>query len=345
LRVTAVTVLADQTRLFVPASIDNQGRSNAMTTTVYFATNRVVSGPAEDYRNYGNGIVAPTDPTAVTFGTAFVDDADLSADTVGAIKSIQDITKGHFSDNATKDLSNPGRNLLIFIHGFANSFENAITRAAFNQQWFTQSLVAGADTTVVAFSWPSLGKLLDFPILTKDYMRDQMYAAQSGPHVMRFFANLEPIIKSARASGRRIFLLAHSMGHIALEAAVESWFLHGQGAANLFDEAFLCAADERYDSFGYPPPGRLSDLKQLAKRISVYYSTLDGVLCLSNVINGLRRLGQDGPKGVGNQTQFPPAQYRLVDCSSFADYDRNFQSSHQYYRRSPSARKDITSVM
>jgi len=316
-----------------------------MTTTVYFATNRVVSGPAEDYRNYGNGIVAPTDPTAVTYGTAFVENADLTADTVGAIASIQDISKGHFSANATKDLSNPGRNLLIFLHGFDNSFENAITRAAFNQQWFKQSGVAGADTTVVAFSWPSLGKLLDFPIFTQDYMRDQTNAGQSGPHIMRFFANLEPIIRSARASGHRVFLLAHSMGHIALQAAVESWFVHGQGAANLFDEAFLCAGDERYDSFGYPPPGRLSDLKQLARRISIYYSTVDAVLCLSNVINGLQRLGQDGPKGAGNQTQFPPAQYRLVDCSSFADYNRDFQSSHQYYRRSPSARKDITSVM
>jgi len=316
-----------------------------MTTTVYFATNRVVAGKPEDYRNYGNGIVAPTDLGAVTYGTAYVNEADLTADTVGAITSIQDVTKGHFSAGATTDLSKPGRNLLVFLHGFDNSFENAITRAAFNQQWLQQSGIAGADTTVVAFSWPSLGRLVDFPILTEDYMRDQTNAGQSGPHVMRFFANLEPIIKSVRASGHRVFLLAHSMGHIALQAAVESWFAHGQGAASLFDEAFLCAGDERYDSLGYPPPGRLSDLKQLAKRISIYYSPLDGVLCVSNVINGLRRLGQDGPKGAGNQAQFPPAQYRLIDCSSFADYKRDFQSSHQYYRRSPGVRRDITSVM
>jgi esterase/lipase superfamily enzyme len=316
-----------------------------MTATVYFATNRVIAGPAEDYRSYGNGIVAPTDPTAVTYGTAFVNDADLTADTVGAITSIQDISKGHFSTGATADLSKPGRNLLIFIHGFDNSFENAITRAAFNQQWFKQSGVAGADTTVVAFSWPSLGKLLSFPILTEDYQRDQTYAGQSGPHIMRFLANLEPIIKSARAAGSRVFLLAHSMGHYALQAAVESWFLHGQGVTSLFDETFLCAGDERFDSFGYPPPGRLSDLKQLTKRISVYYSIADAVLCLSNVINGMQRLGQDGPKGIGNPAQFPPAQYRTVDCSSFTDYDRDFQSSHQYYRRSPSARKDIAGVM
>jgi len=316
-----------------------------VTTTVYFATNRVIAGNAGDYRNYGNGIVAPTDPTAVTYGTAFVEDANLTADTVGAITSIQDISKGHFSAAATADLSNPGRNLLVFLHGFDNSFENAITRAAFNQQWFQQSGAAAANMTVVAFSWPSLGKLLSFPILQEDYLRDQTNAGQSGPHIMRFFANLEPIIKAARASGRRVFLLAHSMGHYALQAAVESWFLHGQGVANLFDHAFLCAGDERFDTFGYPPPGRLSDLKQLAKRISIYYSTNDAVIGLSGVINFIRRLGHEGPQNLHDATLFPPAQYRMVDCSSFNDYDRDFQGSHQYYRRSPKARTDIAGAM
>ena len=316
-----------------------------MTTTVYFATNRMISGAAEDYRNYGNGIVAPTDPTAVTYGTAFVKDANLTADTVGAITSIQDISKGHFSAGATADLSKPGRSLLVFLHGFDNSFENAITRAAFNQQWFLQSKVPAANFTVVAFSWPSLGKLITFPLLTEDYLRDQTNAGQSGSHIMRFFANLEPIVKAARASGQRVFLLAHSMGHYALQAAIESWFLHGQGAANLFDQAFLCAGDERYDSFGYPPPGRLSDLNRLAKRISIYYSTADAVLGLSGIINGIRRLGHEGPLNLHDAKLFPSAAYRMVDCSSFNDYDRDFQGSHQYYRRSPKARTDIANAM
>src|SRR5207302_10639165 len=107
-----------------------------LATTVYFSTNRVVSGAANDYRNYGNAIVSPTNPNLITYGTAFVDNANLTADTVCAINSIHDISKGPFSDQAIAAPSNPGRNLLIFIHGFANSFENAITRAAFNQQWF-----------------------------------------------------------------------------------------------------------------------------------------------------------------------------------------------------------------
>jgi|SRR6185437_11963997 len=317
-----------------------------MAVTVYFATNRVIVGDPTDYRHYGDAIVSPTDPNAITYGTAFVDDANLTADTVGAIKSIQDITRGRFSAEATADLSKTGRNLLVFIHGFDNSFENALTRAAFNQQWFAKSGKPSADTTVIAFSWPSLGKLLSLPLPWSDYIHDQTTAGQSGPHLMSFLAELEPILKAARAGGHRTFLLAHSMGNWALQAGVESWFLHGNGDVQLFDETFLAAADERYDSFSFPSPGRLADLKKLTKRTSIYFSTADAVLAVSMGINlGAKRIGQEGPHDRHDTKLFPQAQYQMVDCSSFNDYNPDFAGSHQYYRRSPLARSAIVSAM
>ncbi len=315
-------------------------------TTVYFATNRLLTGAPEGLASYGADIVAPSDPTQITYGVAFVDNSNLTADTTGAITNIQDISKGGFAQSAIDDLSDPGRNLLIFVHGFDNSFENAITRAAFNREWFAASGISAADTSVVAFSWPSLGQLLSFPILWADYQRDQMMAGQSGLHLMSFFANLEPIVKKARAAGQRVFLVTHSMGNWALQGAVESWFTHGNGQSDLFDEVFLAAADERYDSFSFVEPGRLSDLDQLAKRISIYYSTADAVLAVSMVVNlGAKRLGQEGPHDRGDTALFPPATYRMVDCSSFRDYDFGFASSHQYYRRSLLARADIAKTM
>src|SRR5690242_1306935 len=110
-----------------------------MPTTVYFATNRVVSGDPGQWQSYGTRIGPPSDPGAVTYATAFVDNSNLTADTVGAITAIQDGSQGRFSASAVDDLSNPGRNLLVFIHGFDNSFENAITRAAFNREWLAAS--------------------------------------------------------------------------------------------------------------------------------------------------------------------------------------------------------------
>jgi len=317
-----------------------------MLTTVYFATNRRLEGPATDWTSYTTNIVAPSDPNAITYATAFVDNTNLTADTTGAIQTIENVSTGRFSQSAMDDLSNPGRNLLVFIHGFDNSFEAAITRAAFNREWFAASGVAAANTTVVAFSWPSLGRLLDLPLPWGDYLHDQTMAGQSGLHLTSFFANLQPLLTRARANGSRIFLLTHSMGNYALQATVQSWFAHGNGDAALFDETILAAADERYDSFDFPEPGRLSALHRLTQHISIYFSRMDNVLALSMAINlGAKRLGQDGPHDRYNTSKFPPAQYRMVDCSGFGDYAFDFASSHQYYRRSPGVRTDIAQVM
>ncbi|MEJ0047994.1 MAG: alpha/beta fold hydrolase [Rhodospirillales bacterium] len=275
-----------------------------------------------------------------------MDNANLTADTVGAITAIENIRTGGFSQSAIDDLSHPGRNLLVFIHGFDNSFENAITRAAFNQQWFADSHLAGADCAMVAFSWPSIGKLISPPLPWSDYFHDQTKAGQSGAHIMSFFANLLPIITAARASGVRVNLLTHSMGNWALQGAVESWFSHGQGAAALFDHAILAAADEIFNSFAYPAPGRLSQLRDLAAKISIYYSRNDAVLDVSRLVNlGAQRLGQQGQQNPTDATLFPPSIYRTLDCSDVNDYAYDFASSHQYYRRSPSVRTDIAGVL
>jgi esterase/lipase superfamily enzyme len=316
-----------------------------MPITVHFATNRALTGPADQVASYSAGIVAPTDPTAVVYGSAFVADAQLTADTDGAITSIQDITMGGFSDSARGDISAPGRNLLVFIHGFNNTFQAAITRAAFITQWFAGSGVPGTDASVVAFSWPSLGKLFSFPDLEGDYRTDQRTAGLSGPHLMSFFANLQPLLAAARQSGRRVILVAHSMGNWVLQAGLDNWFAHNNGPAMLFDAAVLAAADEVYDSFSYPLPGRLSGLTQFAGQVSTYFSRADQALILSNLVNLVQRLGQDGPLGDSDTTKFPPALYRTMDCTACQDYDFNASSSHEYYRRSPTVRIDIAKVI
>jgi hypothetical protein len=65
------------------------------------------------------------------------------------------------------------------------------------------------------------------------------------------------------------------------------------------------------------------------------------VLQLSNAVNGVQRLGQDGPQNAGNAGLFPAGVFSMVDCTGFNDYDVDFASSHQYYRRSPGVRDDI----
>ena len=163
-----------------------------MPTTVFFASNRILTGDPAVVTSYGPNIQPPSVSTDIMYGTAFVDGVDIKTDQQGSITSIQDTNKGAFATNVASDLSNAGRNLLVFIHGFDNTFEDAITRAAFNREFLAASGKPGTDTTVLAFSWPSLGKIVSFPVLDSDYRHDQKMATLSGIHLMSFFAQIEP---------------------------------------------------------------------------------------------------------------------------------------------------------
>lgn len=151
-----------------------------MPTTVYFATDRKLTGAPEAVASYSVEIQPPSVSTGLVYGTAFVDGIDVPTNSQGRITSIQDIGIGGFGAGPSGDLGSPGRDLLIFIHGFDNSFEDAITRAAFNREWFAASGVPTANMAVVAFSWPSLGQIVGFPIPQEDYLHDQMMARLSG---------------------------------------------------------------------------------------------------------------------------------------------------------------------
>ncbi len=316
-----------------------------MRTTVYFASNRILTGGPLSVASYGPNIQPPSVPTGIVYGTAFVDGIDVASGAQGSIVSLQNTNTGEFAANVAGDLANAGRNLLIFIHGFDNTFEDAITRAAFNRDFLAASGRPGTDTTVLAFSWPSLGRIVSFPVLDADYRHDQNMARLSGVHLMTFFSRIEPLLRQARANGCRTYLLAHSMGNLALESAVENWFLHGNGNAELFHVAILAAGDCGFDAFAQPSRAGLDGLRLLAARISTYFSGEDDVLKLSNAINGMQRLGQDGPRNRSDQTTFPPATYRMFDASAINDFGRNFLTSHQYYRLSPTVRAAIADDM
>jgi esterase/lipase superfamily enzyme len=312
-----------------------------MSTTVFFASNRILTGDPAIVTSYGPNIQPPSISVDVMYGTAFVDGVDIKDDRQGAITSIQDTNKGAFAANVAGDLSSAGRNLLVFIHGFDNTFEDGITRAAFNREFLAASGKPGTDATVLAFSWPSLGKIISVPVLDADYRHDQKMATLSGVHLMSFFAQIEPMLRTARANGCRTYLFAHSMGNLALQSAVENWFLHGNGNAELFNVSILAAGDCGFDAFAQPNLTGLDGLSLLSSRISIYYSGEDKVLDLSQTINGLKRLGQDGPKDRTDQTMFPTGAYRMFDATDINDYHRNFLTSHQYYRLSPTVRDAI----
>jgi hypothetical protein len=102
-----------------------------MPTTVFFASNRILTGNSNLITSYGPNIQPPSISTGITYGAAFVEGVDIGSNNAGAITSIENTNTDAFSPSVQGDLADAGRNLLIFIHGFLNTFEDGITRAAF----------------------------------------------------------------------------------------------------------------------------------------------------------------------------------------------------------------------
>ncbi|MBX9752380.1 MAG: alpha/beta fold hydrolase, partial [Roseococcus sp.] len=297
-----------------------------------------------------------------------VEGTNLDQLEAGRLASIQGVEADDFTTALQEDLTS-GRNLLIFIHGFANSFTDSITRAAFNREWLAASGVAAADCSVVSFSWPSRGvvvnagdiigglamgpltlalKLLGITAspLANAYFEDQKAAAASGADLVSFLDRLRPAITKVRRRGGRVFLLAHSMGNWALEHALNHWASMGLPRTTLFDEAISAAADSPFAEKGVAPLW-LTHLGKLSGRVSIYHSAGDQILQLSQVVNNIQRLGRSGPIDRTDLTRYPRDRWRFVDCENLADTGPglSLDSSHQFYRRIPAVRDDMARVM
>ncbi|MGC3972319.1 MAG: alpha/beta fold hydrolase [Pirellulales bacterium] len=91
--------------------------------------------------------------------------------------------------------NSPEEEVLVFIHGFNNSFEEAAKRTA---QFAYDLRFPGAP---ILFSWPSQGTVAQ-------YQADSNEAERSQPHFQEFLKNL---LSDSKA--KRVHLVAHSMGN------------------------------------------------------------------------------------------------------------------------------------
>ena len=340
-----------------------------MNSTVYFATNRQRSGDGTQPGHYAGEADEAGLPGSVTHGMAFIEATDLPRLASGRLSSIQGVEADDFGAAVQDDLTS-GRNLLIFIHGFANSFTDSITRAAFNREFLAASGIAAADCSVVSFSWPSRGLAVDpkdiigglamgpltfgLKILgitaspfAKAYLDDQKAAAASAADIVSFLDRLRPAITKVRRRGGRVFLLAHSMGNWALENALNLWAKGGGlPRSTLFDEAISASADSPFEEMGQGPLW-LPQLGRISGRVSLYHSAGDHILRLSQVVNNIQRLGRSGPSDRTDLTRYPKESWRFVDCEKLQDDGPGLtlDSSHQFYRRIPAVRDDMARVM
>lgn len=160
---------------------------------------------------------------------------------------------------------------LLFVHGFNVSFPDAIRRTA--------QIAYDLDFqgTPLAFSWPSQAAL-------EAYTIDQDNAVWSAPHLSRFLLDLQE-----HSDLEEIHIIAHSMGTRVLTQALA--LAHDEGFSLKLNNVILAAPDIDADVF---KDQILPKIKDSATRLTMYSSSGDTALKISQKIHGNDRLGLGG---------------------------------------------------
>ena len=222
----------------------------------------------------------------------------------------------------------PGREILIFVHGFASTFDEATRRTA------QIAHDIGFDGVPIAYTWPTQGLYLS-------YLVDATNAEWTAPYFTHF---LELLVRHSGA--RRIHILGHSMGTRVVARGLRDYVtLRSQPGAEAspvtaddgfpFDQVIFAAADMDADIFerDYVPA-----ILGAARRATIYTSANDLALGLSLRLNGYDRLGQ---RDLPNVDRKDLERMDVVDVTPF---DRDF-FGHFYYSQCPRVLEDVASVL
>ncbi|MEM8885899.1 MAG: alpha/beta hydrolase, partial [Planctomycetota bacterium] len=169
----------------------------------------------------------------------------------------------------------PRKEALLFVHGYNNTFNDALFRCA---QIAHDLEFPGAP---VLFSWPSKGDFLRYP-------HDEAEVIPAGRALGRFLSGLQ------ETDGvEHVFVIAHSMGCRILGLAMQ--WMRSQGHDKPFDVIVLAAPDideEAFRSVIAP------EMRQRTERPTLYVSRNDGALKASYGFHGYRRAGDAAPSPI-----------------------------------------------
>ena len=265
--------------------------ANYAIVRVFYATNR---------QQVGDGTTAPyfdarkTVPD-YTVGTAFVTiprahrigelesaaiyrlDASDKSKYIVLAKVAPDSNRDHFLKELGDQVrKTERREALVFIHGFNVSFQDAARRTA---QICYDLGFAGA---ALMFTWPSEDAKVPTP---GDYQEATRNVVTAHPQLKAFLHEL------ARESGATtIHLVAHSMGNQVLANALKGISEEKRADMPRFREVVLMAPDIDAGVFR----SLTSAMRTAADRVTLYASSRDKALIVSERLNHGLRAGQSG---------------------------------------------------
>jgi esterase/lipase superfamily enzyme len=164
-----------------------------------------------------------------------------------------------------------GGDVLIYVHGFKQTFETAALDAAY----LSDGIKFRGQTMV--FSWPSKAGLFDYA-----YDRDSAMWSRDG---------FERVLHAAVASpgSGRVHIVAHSMGTmLTLESLRQFHARYGEAVADRIGAVVFAAPDIDMDVF----TSAIDRIGPLARKITVIAATNDRALALSGrMAGGMTRVG------------------------------------------------------
>ena len=200
----------------------------------------------------------------------------------------------------------PHEQILLYIHGFNNTPENA----AFQQAERLQALLDGRRRKKLAIVVPVIWPCQDNSVKDADktitrYFGDQTAADASGFAYARALERLRDWqMANAETDDcclKRINVLAHSMGNRVFRQALGVWCKHFLSDAPplIFRNVFMVAADVVNESLEPHMEGEA--IPQASRNVVVYFASDDLALRSSKVANvanriASRRLGHTGPE-------------------------------------------------
>ncbi len=163
------------------------------------------------------------------------------------------------------------RDVLIYVHGFNQTFETAVLDAA----RLSDGIRFHGDT--MAFSWPSKANLLDY-----GYDRDSAMWSRDA---------LEKVLDGLMASPTvgRLHIVAHSIGTMLTMEALRQLYAHkGDMAADRLGAVVFASPDIDMDVF----TSSVDQIGPIARNVTVLTATNDRALALSRwMAGGMTRVG------------------------------------------------------
>ena len=207
--------------------------------------------------------------------------------------------------------------ILVYIHGFLVSFDDAIRRAAqiavdFNYQ--------GAP---IAFSWPSDGQF--GPRLYNSDSEDVLWSVK---HIKNFLLDV-----SEKFPGRQIHIVSHSMGNKGLLYALRLIANEKLDNHPKFKSIVLCAPDIDAELFSDQIAKEVNDL---GLNWVIYTSDNDYALKASALWNLVPRLGT--PTTVVDNMQ-------VIDASNLEVTPWSVPETHSYYATKKKVIDDMIGVI